>query len=173
MLPRFLGFQVLVCLYFDELLIYGCPYMWAILRRFTAHDCLQVNAWNFHTWHAMMQILSYHAQPSLIRRCDERTCHLPPDKLLQKARSMKIQTVGHRLLRRVMRSDRVWANWRANQFFDFRSSRNTQYLNVKMLDLMSIFSGVFLLFLSCAICCCCLRFAVWACYELWQPREGM
>ncbi|KRF80116.1 uncharacterized protein [Drosophila virilis] len=40
-----------------------------------------------------------------------------------------------------------------------------------MLDLMSIFSGVFLLFLSCAICCCCLRFAVWACYELWQPRE--
>ncbi|XP_023172755.1 uncharacterized protein LOC111600719 isoform X11 [Drosophila hydei] len=39
-----------------------------------------------------------------------------------------------------------------------------------MLDILSIFSGVFLLFLSCAICCCCLRFAVWACYELWQPR---
>ncbi|KRG04399.1 uncharacterized protein LOC6579160 isoform X14 [Drosophila mojavensis] len=39
-----------------------------------------------------------------------------------------------------------------------------------MLDLLSIFSGVFILFLCCAICCCCLRFAVWACYELWQTR---
>ncbi|XP_032589804.1 uncharacterized protein LOC6560808 isoform X10 [Drosophila grimshawi] len=38
-----------------------------------------------------------------------------------------------------------------------------------MSDVISIFSGVFLLFLSCAICCCCLRFGVWACYVLWKP----
>lgn len=43
----------------------------------------------------------------------------------------------------------------------------------KMIDILSIFSGVFMLFLACAVCCCCLRCSVWVCYELWHPREGI
>lgn len=40
-----------------------------------------------------------------------------------------------------------------------------------MLDILSIFSGVFLLFIACALCFCCLRCVVWACYDLWHPEE--
>ncbi|XP_068143866.1 uncharacterized protein [Drosophila tropicalis] len=38
-----------------------------------------------------------------------------------------------------------------------------------MEDILAYFSGFFIVFLSCAVLCCCLRFLLWSCYEVWQP----
>lgn len=40
-----------------------------------------------------------------------------------------------------------------------------------MLDILFILGGV-LVFIVFSLCCCCMRCAVWACYDWWHPQQG-